>query len=613
MTEVFPEGMALIDALASVGIRPQKLRETHPTHTLCPKCSGGSSREESLVLTVDPGRLGAVWHCHRGSCGWSDNMIIGAQRVVPFATHARHVRKPIVVPDDQQHRSDRLYDFFAKRGISRETVDVFGCYLTTHWFGKQGDIAAGNHPAIVFPYRYDGAVVNRKYRGAHKQMAQEADPMHTLYNIESVVEIEDGHVVIAEGEVDCMAIHEAGWKQVVSLKDGAPAVAREENDPKRETDRRYEALAMHADILDRVGRVYLAGDNDAPGLILREELARRLGRHRCWIVRWPDGCKDACDVMQQQGQDVVNECIQNATPYPIEDVQEVTGQALSDYLDMPAPRVLKSGINSLDDIVLWPGEGRTIVITGVPNSGKSQVFTAIMAHMVKQEDRRFLVFSPEMQPWEEYAIICAQVLVGKTARRGRMWSEGDPLMTMDERVQVGDWMRDRIRFLSSDAADKAPTLEWILDRAAEAVLRLGITDVGIDPWNEVEHQRGGMTETDYIGRALQKIRAFCYRYGCNAWIIAHPTKLKAASPGEAPPAPGPYDINGSAAWANKADIGITVHTPENATTVTLWKSRFARWGRKNAVAELEFDAPSGRYRSPMRYLHTHGPDAWWAQ
>ena len=31
----------------------------------------------------------------------------------------------------------------------------------------------------------------------------------------------------------------------------------------------------------------LATDNDAPGEALAEELARRLGKERCWRVRWP--------------------------------------------------------------------------------------------------------------------------------------------------------------------------------------------------------------------------------------------------------------------------------------------------------------------------------------
>jgi twinkle protein len=604
------EGTSLVDALASAGIRPKRFHEINPIRTTCPKCKGGTEAEESLVLTIDPGSKGAVWHCHRGTCGYTENLIIGRSRgVVDFPSRRNiPVRPAPVVPESEQKRTGPLYKFFEERGIDQDTVDAFRCYLTTRWFGKKGDHEAGTYPAIVFPYYWNGVVVNRKYRSRYKHLSQEKDPQPTLFNVDSVVD--PGHVVFCEGETDCMAIHQSGWKQVVTLKDGAPDKLRAEDDPKRKTDSRFDALNTHADLLQKIERFYLAGDNDPPGLVLREELARRFGRQKCWIVTWPRDCKDAGEVLQKLGQDVVDEAIQNAKPYPIEDVQEITGQALVDYLALDPPRVLTTGITALDQVISLPGEGRLIIVTGIPNAGKSQLVMAIMMHLMMREDRRFLVFSPEMQPWEEFCVMCAQILVGKPARRGAKWIEGDPIMTTDEQRAAGDWMNDRLRFLASDAEDKAPTLDWILDRGTESALRLGITDLLIDPWNEIEHQRSGMSETDYTGRSLQKIKAFCYRHGCNGWVIVHPTKMKAPAPGEALPAPGPYDINGSANFANKADVGVTVHTPNDITNVSLWKSRFQRWGRKNSSADLEFDKATGRYVSPKAVRAKHGDDAW---
>jgi twinkle protein len=609
MTILAAQRASIVEALADVGLRPKRFTEETQMQMRCPKCHGGSEAAECLTLKIDKDGKGAVWFCHRAKCGWSDNLLIpGERRVVPFSQAPRTVRTPDPVPEADRKRTPALYEFFSKRGISQETVDYFGCYQTTHWFRKKGDHAAGIYPAIVFPYIFDKQVVNRKYRSVNKQLMQEKDPLHTLFNIDSV---EAGCVVVwVEGETDCMAVHEAGWRQVVSLKDGAADKVRAEDDPRNETDRRYEALKTHADMLDKVDRFILAGDMDVPGLALREELARRLGRNKCWLVNWPEGCKDACEVMQTFGEDVVKECLHAAKPYPIEDVQEITGEALAAYLARPAPRVMTTGITALDQAIKIPAEGRLIVMTGVPNAGKSQLMLAVMMHLMLKEDRRFLVFSPEMQPWEEFCVQAAQVLIGKPARRGADWEEGHPLISVEEQVQAGNWMHERMRFLSSDAEDKAPTLEWILDRGHASALRLGITDLLIDPWNEIEHQSNGMTETDYTGRALQKIKAFGYRHGVNAWIVVHPTKMRSPSLGEPPPAPGPYDISGSANWANKADIGWTVHTPEDTTSVIVWKSRFARWGRKNAVAQLEFEKRSGRYGSPYSVQAVHGPDAW---
>ena len=143
-------------------------------------------------------------------------------------------------------------------------------------------------------------------------------------------------------------------------------------------------------------------------MVLREELARRLaGRHRCWIVTWPEGCKDACDVLRAYGPERVRECIEAAAPYPIDGVQEVTGSKLDDYLERAAPPLLTTGVPSVDAILKLPGEGRVIVITGFPNSGKSSWTMNLMIHLMLHEARRFLVFSPEMQPFEEFAVQCA--------------------------------------------------------------------------------------------------------------------------------------------------------------------------------------------------------------
>lgn len=67
-------------------------------------------------------------------------------------------------------------------------------------------------------------------------------------------------------------------------------------------------------------RIYLATDSDAPGIRLREELARRLGKSRCWIVRYPNDCKDANEVLIKYGKDKLKECIENAELYPIEGI-----------------------------------------------------------------------------------------------------------------------------------------------------------------------------------------------------------------------------------------------------------------------------------------------------
>ena len=587
---------SLPDLLAENGIHPKSFRAGHTEKLICPKCGGGHTREASLSLTIDPDGEGAVWQCHRGKCGWSSGGKLRSTdgRVVPFTR--RQMREPVRPAEHAPtaiSRSEKMYDWFADRGISAETVDAFGCYLIRRTFPQLGE-----RLALVFPYRYRGDVVNRKYRPPEKNpMMQEPDALATLFNVDAITSPDV--VCWVEGELDVMALHEAGYPQTVSLKDGAPAELRDEDDPRRETDKRFLALATHADLLETVGKFILAGDQDEPGMVLREELARRMGKHRCWLVTWPDGCKDANDVLKSLGPAAVRDCIEAARPYPIDGVQDVTGDALDEFLQLPAPAVLSTGAAATDDVVKLPGEGRLIIVTGLPNAGKSVWMIFVMIHLMRQHARRFLVFSPEMQPWQAFAVQCAQVLLGKPARPGRHVEAGTPLMTRQERIEAGDWLHGRMSFLASDSEDVAPTLDWILERAQACVLRFGVNDLLIDPWNEIEHQRGALTETDYIGRSLQRLRSFAQRHGCNVWIVVHPAKMQPPKSGDKIGPPGPYDIAGSANWSNKADLGITIHTPEQVTQVHLWKSRFSRWGRKGTSAELSYHADTGRYSSGL--------------
>lgn len=587
---------SLVELVAERGVKLKSWAAGHTEKSICPKCGGGKTRELSLSTTVDADGLGVVFQCHRGSCGWTDGVRQHTDdgKVLPFR---REVAKPTVKPVEHaptaQAHPGAMYAWFAKRGISRETADTFGCYFIQRNFPGLGE-----RPALVFPYRFKGEIVNRKYRPPEKNpQLQEPDALPTLFNVDA---IEAPDVVCwVEGEPDVMALHEAGYPQTVSLKDGAPAELRAEDDPRRDTDKRFLAMATHAEMLEKVEKFILAGDMDEPGMVLREELARRLGKHRCWLVTWPDGCKDANDALRQHGADRVRQCVEAAQPYPIDDVQDVTGEALDAYLQLPQPPVLSTGTAATDAILKFPGEGRLLIVSGLPNAGKSGWMIFTMVHLMRKEGRRFLVFSPEMQPWEAFATQCAQVLVGKPARRGRNVPQGTDLMTRQERIDAGNWLHGRMVFLAADSEDVVPTLDWIIERARACVLRMGVTDLVVDPWNEIAHARGAMTETDYIGRALQQLRAFANRHGCNVWIVVHPAKMQAAKAGEKIGPPGPYDIAGSANFANKADIGITIHTPEDVTQVLLWKSRFARWGRKGMMAELEYRPATGQYVSSL--------------
>ncbi len=572
----------LAELLDAARIRLKSHAAGHTEHTVCPACH---DKERSFSVTIDEDGMGFASICHRGSCGHT----AGARLSAKPTPRGYQVPAP-VTPAQQINRPDWLYQAFFERKIGARTIQELGIYAVERNFPHP----FGRLPAIVFPYLHGGELVNRKFRSHPKQtMSQEAGALPTLFNVDRLGSA-PAEIVWVEGEMDVATLFECGVPHAVSLKDGAPKEAKFKED-----DKRFEALRTHADLLGKAKRIVLAGDSDVPGLALREELARRLGRHRCFLVTWPEACKDAGDALRLCGPDAVVAALNAAQPYPIDGIQSIQAGSLLGLRRLPPPGTMSTGTRATDAILSLPTEGRLIIVTGFPGSGKTTWVRFVMVHTAGNHARHWAVFSPEMQPWEQFAAECAEVWCGKP-----FWPSGKlPSMT-DEEIQDAEvWLGSRVTMLVCDAEDQAPTIDWVLDRAKVTVLRDGTTDLVIDPWNEIDHTRpSGMSETEYVGRMLQRLKAFGLRYGCNVWLIAHPAKPQPIKNGEARgAAPGPYDISGSAHFFNRADIGITVHSPHADTAeVHIWKSRFVkRWGKRGSVALLDFDLLVGRYSTPL--------------
>jgi twinkle protein len=559
----------LFDLLADHRISVKSYHPGYQQHVNCPFCLGGRKREKrSLSVKIDDDGSGATWTCHRLTCGKT-----GGVRLHDDDPRPQPSRPQIKPPT--QGQPDWLFEFFAQRRISAATVKHFGVWgeSARHFPGL------GQRPAIAFPYKRCGDLISVKYRPHPDKAPQSQEPVGAtpvLFNGDSLAGKKA--VIWVEGEPDVMAVYEAGLHTdyaIVSLRDGAKG---------------FSAFETHEKELLAIPLHILAGDMDKPGMAWREEIARRVGRHRVKVVTWPEGCKDACDVLQAVALGVVTatdlgEYIANAQPWPIEGVFTPYATMFDDFDQEPHPGTMTTGTVAGDDLVKLPTDGRIIVMTGYPNHGKSALVRFLMVHVCTYHHRRFAVFSGEDE-CKRVLKDCASIHLDKPYRT----------MTRDEKLAAGAFLAERVRVIEG-IPDSAVSLDWLFQTAALLVLRDGITDVVIDPWNEVDHDRGRRNETDYTNEALRQGRNFVRHHGCNLWIIAHPAK-PLMEERKSPSPPKGYDIAGSAAWANKCDIGLTTHlTAEGDTQLTMWKSRvWSAWGSpRHPPAVLFFNADTKRY------------------
>ncbi|WP_311274817.1 DnaB-like helicase C-terminal domain-containing protein [Methylobacterium sp. WCS2018Hpa-22] len=492
------------------------------------------------------------------------------------------------------------------RALDSETASRLGIYSAKRAQG--GDPvpdAAGN--ILVFPYIDGGEEVNAKYRGrdtaGKKRFWQRAGARKTFFNVavldDPAVQNGQAPVVITEGELDTVAAVQSGHPFSVSVPDGAPPARDEQgnlvevpdnaDDVVPEHDDKYRYVFNNWDRLKRVKRFVLAVDNDEPGRRLGQELARRLGRSRCCLVSYPaepcvadaDGVlrpvKDLNEVLQHFGADAVMACIEQAKPFPVKGLYK-----LSDFPERPPLLALTTGFRELDHHMRLY-RGAFVVVSGLPGGGKTALMTQIAMNMATGHNWRIAIASFEMH----VRPILENMLLGFMLQKPRN------LWTKPECDGCRRFIDEHFVFiaLAPDDEDTEADVQWVIDRAADAVVREGISMLLLDPWNEVEHKRRpGENVADYTNRAIRLLKRFAHSYDVCTVVVAHPTKSAGLSVRSGEPM-SLYDIADGATWANKAEIGLVIHRAsphDRIANVGIRKVKFHETGKIGDVS-LMFD------------------------
>jgi twinkle protein len=584
---------SVTEKLASREILLKRAEPGRSYKLLCPRCSHSrrNRRDPCLSVTVHHDGENAMWNCHH--CNWSGSTKWDDREEPP-----RKRRPPPVRPkgDAIERPTVEVMRWFLDRSIPAEVVsrNRIG-FVRQHFIAKLGrDV-----PCIAFPYYRQGELVNVKYRALEeKAFAQVKDAEAILFGLDDIAGIGDGNVIIVEGECDKLALEVAGFHNVVSVPDGAPATLRDEP---RNDDSKFAWLANCAKELEAVtGGFILAVDNDANGEVLEEELARRLGKERCWRVHWPDSddviCKDANEALTVHGPEVLRECIAAATPYPINGlyrIDDYEAEILALYREGTQQRGASTGWTALDELMTI-APGQLSVVTGIPSHGKSEFLDALLINLARRYDWHVALCSFENRP-TDHSVKLFEKYLGVPFRDGsiRRMGEGDLRMALD-------WARPRFFFIRAED-DAPPTVDWILERARAAVLRYGSNVLVIDPYNEIEHRRpDNMSETEFVSQSLGKVKRFAENHALHVFFVAHPAK-PAREAGK-PAVPGLYDISGSAHWANKADLGFVVHRPNfegDEVQIHVLKVRH-KWVGEPGQVSLRYDRITGRYSEPVQ-------------
>ncbi|CAL9216828.1 unnamed protein product [Arabidopsis halleri] len=534
--------------LAEQGIDAENCPPGQSSGLICPTCEGGNSGEKSLSLFIAPDGSSATWNCFRGKCGLKGG--VRADGRLASADPIEKVERKITVEAiELEPLCDEIQDYFAARAISRKTLER----------NRVMQKRIGDEIVIAFTYWQRGELVSCKYRSLTKKFFQERNTRRILYGLDDIEKTSE--IIIVEGEIDKLAMEEAGFRNCVSVPDGAPASVSSKETPSEDKDTKYKFLWNCNDYLKKASRIVIATDGDGPGQALAEEIARRLGKERCWRVKWPEKSedehfKDANEVLMSKGPHSLKEAILNAEPYPIRGLFPF--KDFFDEIDAYYHRThgheygVSTGWKNLDNFYsVVPGE--LTVVTGIPNSGKSEWIDAMLCNLNHSVGWKFALCSMENKVRDH-----GRKLLEKHVKKPFFdadYGRSVQRMNVEELDEGKQWLNDTFSLIRCEM-DSLPSIEWVLERAKAAVLRYGIRGLVIDPYNELDHQRTSrQTETEYVSQMLTKIKRFSQHHSCHVWFVAHPKQLQHWDGG----APNLYDISGSAHFINKCDNGIIVH------------------------------------------------------
>ena len=531
--------------------------------TKCPQCSETRKKKNDPCLSVNV--ESGLFLCH--NCGWSGSAEVREKR--------REIRSYVRPSAPEPKKASDLIEWFATRGITESVVMRNRIAKVKVWMPQtQSEVGA-----VAFPYFRGEECINIKYRTRDKHFKLESGAELVLYGLNDI----QSRTVIVEGEIDKLSLEVAGIQSCVSVPNGAPPASQRVNES------RFDFLNDEA--LDQVQEWVIAVDADAPGNRLKEELIRRFGAEKCKVVRWPDDCKDANEVLMKYGKDLLAQCVEKAELVPLVGVftaDQLANELYDLYENGGLPGGEYSGWVEIHQYYsVMPGQLN--IVTGIPGHGKSEWVDALCVNLAHLHGWRTAFYSPENYPYKLHVTKIAEKYVGKPFNPGP-----NERMSKPEFGQAMDWVNQNFMWIMPEQ----PSLDEIMDKAQALVKRNGIRVLVIDPWNEVEHSRpNGMSETEYIGQSLSKLRIFARKNNVAVFVVAHPKSLSKDASGNYP-VPNPYDISGSANWRNKADNCIAVWRDLTDDTqpvsIHIQKIKFKICG-KLGVAQLKYDRITGRY------------------
>jgi len=526
---------------------------------ICPICSPDRKPKNEKAKCASYDWTRGIGTCH--NCSKSFQMHTYKRK---GSTEKVYVRPEVAI---HKEVGSKAVEWFQARGISEQTLKDLKVGEASEFMPQTGK----SENVIQFNYFMGDQLINIKSRDGRKNFKLHKGAEKVFYNINSIVGFD--YCVIVEGEMDVLALHEAGITNAISVPNGATL-----------NSNNLDYLDGCIDYFEDKTKIIIAVDSDPAGLALQNELIRRLGSEDCYIVTFED-CKDANEYLIKYGAEKLSQRIAKANPVPLENVLTFKDieDDVTDFVRNGFKPGFQVGLSNFDSI-FSTYTGQFITVTGIPSSGKSDFVDQMVVGYNNNYGWKTAYASPENHP----TYLHAHKLMRKT------W-QGMPSVddiNTEKWNQIASHVNDNYFFIDMERY----TLEAVLKKGAELVKRKGIKCLVIDPFNKVRSNDASGDVNVYTLEYLSKIEIFAKKYEVLVMVVAHPTKMYKDSNGKIEE-PTMYNIKGGGEWYDASYHGLLVHRnyEDKTVKVKVLKCKFQNLGENGAECHFKWEPNSGGF------------------
>jgi twinkle protein len=464
------------------------------------------------------------------------------------------------------------------RKISKVTCELYG-YAYGTFSGK---------PVQVAPYYHRGQLVAQHLRFANKDFMWFGKSDNLELFGQRSFPAGGQRIIVTEGEIDAMSVAQMfhGKTAVVSIPSGTGSAKK--------------SLMQNLEYVSSFHEIILAFDNDDPGKAAVQEVVHLFQPGRVKLFNYPEGVKDANELLQTGEGARIIEGVFKAIPYRPDGI--ISGETLWQSLLEPDEPGLTTPYPGLNQKLLGMRKGELYMFTAGSGVGKSTLVKELSYHFLVHHEQKIGVIALEENKKRVARGYCG-IHLNKPLHISMEGVTQDALENAFK-ATVGSgrfWLYDHWGSLALDS---------LISRIRYLVVGCGVGWVVLDHISIVVSGLDEVAESErkLIDRLMTRLRSLIEETGVGVMAIVH---LKRNDEGKSHNEGRQVrlsDLRGSGGLEQMSDVVVALErdqqseTNSNISTMRVLKNRPI--GRLGVCDTLAYDESTGRLLSASMFTQT---------